>query len=760
MTTIIDPALVERLSGEFTTLGTQMGALGRDLGLLRTQILASAPGAGRAETVAAEDGYRVVAGESAIYAEAPPGERIAGAGTRGQVEHRTVAETTGADETMFAGAVKPEAVGSPPTDAEARAGDRAVSAAAEVDLQTEADALGEGAGTASAQAPVGPVPPPGITPGWPGAPAHTPGAAGMPPGGWIPQSPYRPGYAGGIPPRYGGPGAGVRSDAVPPSGGWPKPVPRTPWWQRDGVISRLLAVSGVGVTLIGIVMLLVLAAQAGVFGPVPRVVAGAAFSAALVGVGVRVYGRDGGRVGGIALAATGIAGGYLDVIAVTAIYGWMHPVPGSAAALAVAAAGVGLAVRWRSQPLAVLVVAGAAALAPFVTVELTLLAFLIALQLVCLPVQLGRDWPFLHLVRTVPAVLATLVTCAVAAFDTVERHRLYLLLLAAVAVAVVGLVGAVAVVRRRPSDVVATLAFAAAATPLLVVPGLFDGSTAGIVAGCYAGVLLTVAASPLVPKLRDIARIPGHTATAAAVVGAFALLETCMRVADSRTLPIALFLVALGFFGVAGQRLSRVSAGIGGVFAVLGGLSFLAQADPDTLTSQRMAELRLVPATALAAFIGLALVVVAVWGLRKLLRSAGRGVGSSEERALWIVGGAVALYLVNAASVAIGTATGVADGFVLGHSVATMVWMVAATGALLYGLRNPTAVVARSALGCGLLVTVAALVKLFTFDLATLDGLIRVAAFLVVGILLLLAGTRYARAFAEVGRRNETPDSR
>ena len=38
---------------------------------------------------------------------------------------------------------------------------------------------------------------------------------------------------------------------------------------------------------------------------------------------------------------------------------------------------------------------------------------------------------------------------------------------------------------------------------------------------------------------------------------------------------------------------------------------------------------------------------------------------------------------------------------------------------------------------------------MFLFDLATLDGLVRVAAFLVVGILLLLAGTRYARAFAK-----------
>ena len=57
-----------------------------------------------------------------------------------------------------------------------------------------------------------------------------------------------------------------------------------PWWQREGVISRVLAVAGVGVTLVGVLMLLVLAAQAGFFGPVARVVAGGGLSVVLVGL--------------------------------------------------------------------------------------------------------------------------------------------------------------------------------------------------------------------------------------------------------------------------------------------------------------------------------------------------------------------------------------------------------------------------------------------------------------------------------------------
>jgi len=73
--------------------------------------------------------------------------------------------------------------------------------------------------------------------------------------------------------------------------------------------------------------------------------------------------------------------------------------------------------------------------------------------------------------------------------------------------------------------------------------------------------------------------------------------------------------------------------------------------------------------------------------------------------------------------------------------------MLAATSALVLGLNNRQH--ARVLLGAGLALTSAAVAKLFLFDLATLSGLVRSAAFLVVGLLLLLVGTRYARAFAK-----------
>ncbi|WP_245721500.1 DUF2339 domain-containing protein [Nocardia crassostreae] len=449
------------------------------------------------------------------------------------------------------------------------------------------------------------------------------------------------------------------------------------------------------------------------------------------------------------MAATGIAGGYLDVVAVTAMYGWVHPVVGYAVALGIAAGGVALALRWNSQALAVLVVLGAALLSPAVTTELALLAFLIVLQIAALPVQLVRDWPFLHIVRIMSAVLATLTTVAMAGLGDESRGHRYQVLAAAVVIAAVGLAGSVLVVRRRAGDIAASLTFAAATVPLLAAPTMFERRTAILVSAVFAAVLLLVAVLPWLPKIADRVRIPGHLAAVAAVTGACAVLEACLSATGERTFAISQYLVALGFLAVAGQQRSRVAAGIGAVFAVLGTLKFLSYATPETLAEQRNAIDHLGFSTALTAVAALAVLAAGFWCVRRL----GVAANESEGTALAVVGGVAGLYAVTASAVSLGVATGSPDGFLAGHGIATVVWMAAATGALLFGLRRlaRTPQQAKVALGAGLLVTAAALAKLFLFDLATLDGLVRAAAFLVVGVLFLLAGTRYARAFAEAG---------
>ncbi|MFC9475373.1 DUF2339 domain-containing protein [Nocardia sp. NPDC056952] len=556
----------------------------------------------------------------------------------------------------------------------------------------------------------------------------------------------------------------------------PAREPRVPWWQREGVISRVLAVAGVGVTLVGVLMLLVLAAQAGFFGPVARVGAGAGLSVVLVGLGWRVFGRPGGRVGGIALVATGIAGLYLDVVAMTGYYRWVPGEVGLAAALAVALIGVGVAVRWQSQPLAVGVVVGAAVLSPALTTELMLLGFLVVLQAAGVPVQMRRAWPVLHVARTLPVVLAVL---GMAAFSGIERaisgtaaEQRQGLLVAAIACAVVGLVGALLAVRRRPDDITASITIALTALPVLAVAVLFDRMASASITAALAAVLLGLAATAVIPRLTGVGpaattprsanapdagdvrpvavwRIARHTALVAGLTGAVALSQTCVAATSGhpRLLPTTLFAAGLGFLAVAAVSRTRVAAGLGIAFAVLGGLVMLATATPETLALQGLAERELDVATAVAAMVGLGVAAMVAWTVPRLPRCDDPGLVTG----VWIAVSIAGLYYVLVAAVSLGVSLGGADGFIVGHSLATIVWMVVATGALFFGLRRlaSSPAVAKVCLVSGLLVAAAALAKLFLFDLATLSGLVRVTAFLAVGILLLLTGTRYARAFAE-----------
>ena len=136
-------------------------------------------------------------------------------------------------------------------------------------------------------------------------------------------------------------------------------------------MTRVLALAGAVVTLIGVALLLALAMQQGWFVPELRVALGVLLAVGLVAAAHVVRGRES-RLGRssaapVAIAATGYAAGYLDVVAVTTVYGWVPRVAGLAIAAVVAVSGLLLARRWDRQLLAVITVLGASLLAPVVT---------------------------------------------------------------------------------------------------------------------------------------------------------------------------------------------------------------------------------------------------------------------------------------------------------------------------------------------------------------------------------------------------------
>jgi uncharacterized membrane protein len=162
---------------------------------------------------------------------------------------------------------------------------------------------------------------------------------------------------------------------------------------------------------------------------------------------------------------------------------------------------------------------------------------------------------------------------------------------------------------------------------------------------------------------------------------------------------------------------------------------------------------------ALAAALGLSALILAL--AVAVLVAAGRtGVvrADSSTAGLWVPTGLVGLYgaagLVLAAALLISPDR---DGFLLGHAAVTVSWTVAALALLARGI-------SRTALRVtGLVLVGAAVAKLVLFDLTALDGLARVAAFLGAGLVLLAAGTRYAKVVAaaqeEPARAEETPSA-
>ncbi|NNG38796.1 DUF2339 domain-containing protein [Flexivirga sp. ID2601S] len=519
---------------------------------------------------------------------------------------------------------------------------------------------------------------------------------------------------------------------APPSGpayaGFAGPTPphRTPWWQRGGVVSKLLALTGGAVTLTGVVMLLVVVAGAGLLTPWVRVGGGVALSLLLVAGGLRVHGRPGGWIGGIALAATGIAGLFVSVVAVTSFYAWIPPAAGLALAGVVAAASVALALRWRSQLLAILVTVGVAALAPVLTDGLSpsLAWFLILLQAAGIVPERAHRWIYLGLVRTLPAAL---VAAAVLTQSTGYDRAL-----APLVVAALGLVSLV--VSRGHDDDLNALGFAVAYLPLLaVLPQLAHQVALAVGLGAVA---VTVAVAVVCRPL--------HVLRVAAVAGvtSIATVESVVSLTTGSWLPALLMVPAVTLTAVARQARSLIVAGVAACFAAAAVATYLVFAGPAALSFADEATAVLSSATMVG---GLLLTVWAALAVSVVQRLGfdPRGVVSA------VVGSIIGLYGVTAAVLSFGTAVGRTDGFHTGHLGVTVIWMAAAMSLLAVGLHLPA--YAKVALGGGLLLAGAALGKLFLFDLATLSGATRAVTFIAVGLLLLFAGSRYAQAFARRG---------
>jgi uncharacterized membrane protein len=125
--------------------------------------------------------------------------------------------------------------------------------------------------------------------------------------------------------------------------------------------ARGLALAGGIVTLLGVVFFFVLAVNNGWIGPAARVSLGAAASAIVFAAGLFVRQRYGQLSAAMAAVGTGIAGGYVTLLAATAIYDLVPKSIGLLLASGIAAAGLAVALAWDAELIGILGLIGAMA---------------------------------------------------------------------------------------------------------------------------------------------------------------------------------------------------------------------------------------------------------------------------------------------------------------------------------------------------------------------------------------------------------------
>ncbi|WP_018600096.1 DUF2339 domain-containing protein [Mycobacterium sp. 155] len=541
-------------------------------------------------------------------------------------------------------------------------------------------------------------------------------------------------------PQVAAPVAVAPPVAVPAPPPVAAPPPRRE--RPEGWIGKVLAVAGVAVTLVGVVLLVVLAAQAGILRPGFRVAAGAVLAVALIAVAWWQQARPGGRIGAIALAATGIAAAYIDVIAVTAIYHWVSAPVGLTIAAVIGGAGLTLARMWDSEHLGLLVLVPLIVLAPVVTdgVTLLLIGFMLALSAATLPVQWGRDWMTLHVARITAGTVPLLVALMGATFG--DHNDLRLALACAIG-AVLAVASGVLLLRWTANKAGMALTTAAGTIPLLCVSAAVDRAVAALMIGVLAAALVGIAAiGNQVPGVTAVVRQVWSVLSAVA-----ALIAVTVAFEGTVAGPVLLAMAVAVAITAPRSDIGRWAA-VG--FAVVGGLYFLSYAPPETLMHATELSGGVAASVLTSSILAIAAAVTIVWSWR-----VGRPVHDDSIRLLWVVAAAVIGYAVTTFTVTVGVLVGgTGAGFFGGHMAATICWIVLAAGLFHYAASRPR--LQRSLpIGGGLALVAAAMAKLFLFDLGTLDGIFRVAVFIVVGLTLLGMGAGYARLLSQQDKNDE-----
>jgi uncharacterized membrane protein len=203
------------------------------------------------------------------------------------------------------------------------------------------------------------------------------------------------------------------------------------------------------------------------------------------------------------------------------------------------------------------------------------------------------------------------------------------------------------------------------------------------------------------------------------------------QVATSVLLAMALVVAVVGRRETAARW---IAVGLGGV----GFGMYLWNTPPDVLTTGTVLPLETAISTLVASVAAVGWAAASAWSM-VLPDDSVSGADGNEScaRTWWVAAGGVTVYSITAFTVTGGVLIGgPGGGFFAGQVAATICWIGLAAALFALALRMDRERQAAPIAG-GLALTFSAMAKLFLFDLGTLDGIFRVVAFIVAGLILL-----------------------
>lgn len=510
---------------------------------------------------------------------------------------------------------------------------------------------------------------------------------------------------------------------------------------------RVLAWLGGAATLLGIVLLLVLAVSHGWIDEQARVLLAGGASTVLMAAGVWLHARRGGARAATAMVGAATAALFATLIVASDVYALLSSGLALIGALLVGVLASALAIRWAGRAIGGLGLLGALLAGVMVDAPIDALTVaILALSAACaMWVVVWQRWGWLALGTVVVSApqwvdwlaqghsapgdtLVLAVFTALGLFGAVGmqlRHADRRLLYAAPGVAVSN--ACVAALAGR-------IALADAASPA------FGDLWLAVLAGAHVGVAIWGAGAARLPaRLRGLLLAIG--VTLADVAFALSAHGPTLALGWSVTAVAFAWLVCRGARGHADstqaeQPLERLYLAGVATHIALALVRVFVEAPPSELVSGHVQLLAMISPWALTA--------------SSIACGFAMAPAGSARRQWWLIGaGAVVLYAASLWTVAAlqsTPSTASATMLELGvHQQAqvalSVLWGSVGLAILIAGLRMGTAP-ARTA---GLMLLLAAVGKVFLFDLSTLTSVYRVASFIVLGLLALVGAFAYQR---------------